>query len=388
MPETHKDTISFMAHAGCPDRQDCPDGPLAGKTLAVKDLYDIKGLKTGAGTPDWLENHEPATADAWAVGQLMAAGCRLNGKTLTDEMAYSLIGANFHYGTPPNPAAPDRIPGGSSSGSASVVAQGLADIALGTDTGGSVRIPASFCGLYGFRPSHGRIPVDGLVALGPGFDTVGWFTRDGDLLEATGRVLMPEPDSAARPQRLVRLDELFAIADPASRDLLDAAARRFGASDGTSIEDGNRAEWRDTYRYVQGYEAWQEHGAWITASHPQFGPLTQARFDFAKSISDEEAKAWAEIRTRLRQRVLDCIGADTVFCFPTAPGAPIRRNAPESDFDDFRGRILDFTTYAGIAGAPQVTIPIGIADGGPVGLSLMGAPGSDRGLLELVKTLI
>jgi amidase len=380
-----------MAHAGKLDRQDQPTGALAGRTLAVKDLYDVQGLKTGAGNPAWLDSHEPATDDAWAVARLMDAGARLVGKTLTDEMAYSLIGANHHYGTPPNPAAPDLIPGGSSSGSASVVAQGLVDLAIGTDTGGSVRIPASFCGLYGFRPSHGLIPLDGVVPLGPSFDTVGWFSRDAALLELTGTVLLETPDSAPAPKRLVLLDDLFAAADRQCGALLSKAvagvSKMFDKVSHATIAPGGFARWSDSYRYVQGYEAWQAHGDWIETCKPVFGALTQARFDFARAITDAEAESWNQSRLDLCAQVLDLMDNDAVLCLPTAPGAAIRRGAPGSEFDAFRGKVLDFTAYAGIAAAPQVTIPVGNAGGGPIGLSLIGVPGSDKALLKLVNAL-
>ena len=386
-----KDSVSFMAHASQLERRDSQDGPLAGQTLAVKDLYDVRGFKTGAGNPTWLETHEPAECDAWAVERLLSAGAHLIGKTLTDEMAYSLIGANHHYGTPPNPAAPDRVPGGSSSGSASVVAQGLADLAIGTDTGGSVRIPASFCGLYGFRPTHGRIPVDGIVPLGPSFDTVGWFARDADLMAIAGGVLLVTPDTAPQSKRLVCLEDLFAVADPSCSLLLkeatDSIAALFDEVTTLTIATDGFDEWSKTYRYVQGFEAWCEHGDWVNTCKPVFGPLIEARFDFAKKITESEAQVWISTRSRLRSRVLDIIGSDGVLCLPTAPGPAIERDAPESEFDAFRGRVLDFTAFAGIAGAPQVTIPIGSAGGGPIGISLIGAPGSDRVLLELVKTL-
>ena len=380
-----------MTHAGTLDRQDTEGGLLNDSALAVKDLFDVSGLKTGAGNPDWLKTHSPASEDAWAVAQLMAAGARLIGKTLTEEMAYSLIGVNHHYGTPPNPKAPDRIPGGSSSGSASVVAQGIADLALGTDTGGSVRIPASFCGVYGFRPTHGRVPLTGVVPLGKSFDTVGWFTRDAELLLRAGQVLMPEPDTAPKPSRFIRLEEMFAAVDPEAFNLVNDAANRlaelFDRHESTMIEPDSFDYWRGTYIHVQGHEAWRAHGQWITAENPAFAPLTQARFDYAKGISGASAKAWGQTRARLKKRVLDVIGGDGVLCLPTAPGAPIRRDAPEAEFDAFRNRILDFTAYAGIAGAPQVTIPAGMADGGPVGISLIAAPGADLGLLELIKSI-
>ena len=137
-------------------------GPLEGLSFAVKDIYHIAGHRTGFGNPTWLNTHQPADRTASTVSRLLDAGADMVGKTLTDEMAYSLTGENAHYGTPVNPAAPDRVPGGSSNGSASAVAGGLVDFALGTDCGGSVRLPASYCGILGMRPSLGRVPVDGI----------------------------------------------------------------------------------------------------------------------------------------------------------------------------------------------------------------------------------
>ena len=155
-----------------------PAGPLAGLRFAAKDLFDIEGHVTGAGNPDWLALHAPATRTAPVVRRLVDAGASMVGKTHTDELSRGIFGENAHYGTPVNPKAPGRVPGGSSSGSAAAVSGGLVDFALGTDTGGSVRIPASFCGIYGIRPTHGRLPLDGVVGQARSFDTVGWFARD------------------------------------------------------------------------------------------------------------------------------------------------------------------------------------------------------------------
>src|SRR6187401_2279204 len=157
-------------------------GPLAGLTFGLKDIYDIAGHKTGFGSPDWLGTHEVASRTASVATRLLGAGATMVGKTHTEEMAFSLTGKNAHYGTPLNPAAPGRIPGGSSSGSASAVAGHLVDFAIGSDTGGSVRAPASFCGIYGIRPTHGRIALDGVCPLAPMFDTCGWFARDPEML--------------------------------------------------------------------------------------------------------------------------------------------------------------------------------------------------------------
>ena len=192
-----RDTVGAFCRHTHADAAGAASGPLAGLTFGAKDIYDVAGHKTGFGSPDWLRTHGPAERTAPAVQRLLDAGAHLVGKTHTDEMTYSLNGENPHYGTPVNVNAPGRIPGGSSSGSAAAVAAGLVDFALGSDTGGSVRAPASFCGIFGMRPTHGRIPLDGACPLAATFDTAGWFARDATLLERVGRVLLA--DSAIAP---------------------------------------------------------------------------------------------------------------------------------------------------------------------------------------------
>jgi len=197
-------------------------GPLAGMTFAAKDLFDVRGTVTGCGNPDWARTHPPAERSAWTVERLLAAGATLVGKTITDEISLGLLGINRFYGTPLNPAAPDRVPGGSSSGSASAVAAGLVHTALGTDSGGSVRTPASFTGLYGLRPTHGRIPVEGMAVQSPSFDTAGFFARDAATFARVGEVLLDAPVGPGLPDGMLIASDCFAIADPAARDAVRA----------------------------------------------------------------------------------------------------------------------------------------------------------------------
>ena len=211
-------------------REATGSGRLDGLTFAVKDLIDVAGTATGGGNPDWLASHAAAAARRrWSTAAL-AAGARLVGKTVTDELAFSLEGENAHYGTPVNPACPERLPGGSSSGSAVAVAAGLVDFALGTDTGGSVRVPASFTGVFGFRPTHGRVSTQGVVEFAPSYDTVGWFARTADVLNLVGETLLDgTPDVPLR--RLVLVRDAFAMAD----------ARRRGAARGRGAPLGRRS---------------------------------------------------------------------------------------------------------------------------------------------------
>jgi len=189
-------------------------GALDGLNFAVKDLFDLAGTVTGCGNPTWAATHFPAVAHAVVVECLLQAGARCVGKTLTDEFAFSLVGENHFYGTPPNPKAPDRVPGGSSCGSASVVAAGLADFALGTDTAGSVRVPAANCGIPGLRPTWGRISVAGVQPLAPSFDTVGFFAGDLEVLARVAGVLLPSDVAPPPIRRVLMLEQGWNIADP------------------------------------------------------------------------------------------------------------------------------------------------------------------------------
>ena len=197
------------------------DGPLSGLTFAAKDVFDVAGSRTGFGNPVWLETHPPAESTAPAVLRCLEAGAVMVGKTLTDELTYSLNGQNYHYGTPVNSAAPGRIPGGSSSGSASAVAGGLVDFALGTDCGGSVRLPASYCGILGIRPTHGAVSLEGVAPFTWSFDVAGWFARDPSVFAAVGRVLLDGGPDAAPSGRLLYPQDAFGVV---GRDVADALA--------------------------------------------------------------------------------------------------------------------------------------------------------------------
>jgi amidase len=366
-------------------------GPLSGLTFAAKDLFDVAGHATGAGNPAWLETHPPAKAHAWAVAALLDAGATLTGKTLTDELAYGLTGRNAHYGTPRNSAAPDRLPGGSSSGSAAAVAGKAVDFALGSDTGGSVRIPASYCGLFGIRTSHGRIPLDGVVALSPSFDTAGWFTRDAALLERVGEVLLRERAVAAEPGRLLVAEDGFALAEPAvSRALqpmLDRAACAIGSRESIRVYPADIDEWRESFRLLQGYEVWQSDGAWITRVRPKFGPDVQERFDLAKTVTEADIARPRQIREAMAAQLDRLLGQDGVLCLPTSPVPAPRRDAGFDSLGDVRKRTMALTCIAGLARLPQVSLPAGTVDGAPVGLSLIAARGGDMRLLALARAI-
>ena len=213
--------------------------PSAGLTFSVKDIFDVAGSRTGFGQPAWLESHPPAASTAPAVASLLGAGARLVGRTICDELTYSLTGQNVHYGTPVNPRCPDRLPGGSSSGAGSAVAGGLCDVGLGSDCAGSVRIPASYCGIYGMRPTHGRIPVDGVCPFAPSFDTVGWMAREAGVLARTGNILLAGTADAGLPGSVTTIivaRDAFQLAGPSAERSLAASVARLCDAVGQSRE--------------------------------------------------------------------------------------------------------------------------------------------------------
>jgi amidase len=367
-------------------------GPLAGLTFAAKDIFDVAGRVTGCGNPDWARTHGPAAGTAPAVRALLEAGATLRGKTVTDELAYSLNGQNFHYGTPANVAAPGRIPGGSSSGSASAVAGGLVDFALGSDTGGSIRVPASYCGLYGLRPSHGRIPLDGVMPLAPSFDTVGWFAREPAALRRVGEVLLgAAAKDAPPPGRLLLAEDAFELATPAARaalaPIVERLEARLGKAERVTLGEpgGGLGAWMLRFRVLQAREIWATHGTWIEETRPAFGPETAERFAWVETISDSEAEAARPERTAFASRLAELLADGALLCLPSAPGIAPRLDTPAGDLVEHRGRTLSLTCIAGLARLPQISLPLARVEGCPLGLSLIGPPGNDLTLLALAE---
>jgi len=359
-------------------------GPLEGTTLAVKDVIDVAGVVTGAGNPTFAATRAVATENAEAVERLVTAGATVVGKTITDELAYSLSGTNVHFGTPLNSAAPDRIPGGSSAGSAAAVAAGLCDLALGTDTGGSIRVPASYCGIVGWRPTHGAVSAQGVVHLSRSFDTVGLLARSLTLLETAAAVLLgaaPASDSEAAALVPVLVSELLALASVEGQwSVRQCVGRLGGAAEqtvGVDLEAGAAA-----FRALQGHEAWAEHGDWILAVRPLMGPGIAERFRVAATVT-AEAVEQAEIhREQVRRLVEAATAGGRVLIGPAATAAAPPLLATEQERATTRGRTLELTCLAGLAGAPVVVLPLAQADGLPLGVACMGAPGSDRALLR------
>ncbi|MBM9459988.1 DUF3225 domain-containing protein [Nocardioides sp. zg-536] len=355
-------------------------GALAGETVAVKDVYAVAGHPIGAGNPARLAAAETEVQHASVLGQLLAGGADVRGIARTDEFAYSIAGANPHHGTPPNPRAARRVPGGSSSGSASAVSLGHASIGLGTDTAGSIRVPSAYQGLHGIRTTHGLVDRTGLLPLAPSFDTVGWMTHDATLLRRVGDVLLPTGQYDGLGE-LVIVPELLALATP---EVADAVAARFAGVARTEHWDGAEllASYRRAFGTCQGFEAWQHHGAWLTGRLDTLGPAARARFEHASTISAAEAEQALETLLEARTTIRDFVG-DRVVVLPSAASvAPMPAEAEEA-----RERTLTLTCLASVGGLPAVSLPLSTASGLPAGACLVAARGRDRALLHLTEAL-
>lgn len=366
--------------------------------LAVKDLFHMAGLPTTAGNPTWLATHDIPSKTAPSVTALTQAGAQFCGKTITDELAYSLNGQNIHYGTPENPITPDRLPGGSSSGSAVAVSSNLADIGLGTDTGGSIRVPASYNGLFGLRPTHGAVSADNMVALAPSFDTVGWLTRDLDTLEKTAQVLLSNQE---RPNSETNVFSTVLIAN----NLIDQVAHK--AEIQTQLETW-RSEGRfpheaplfidvdtwktsESFRTLQGAEIWQEHGEWVTNAQPVMAPDILSRFQLSETITQtqvNECQTQRDAFTAWLENELK----DSVLIIPTTPGLSPLFTASDEDLATYRNQLMNLTAIAGLSGLPQLHLPVCEltvdGKGAPCGVSLIGSKGSDLSLIAFAKVLL
>ena len=383
-------------HAALPGAS---EGPLAGLTFAAKDVFDIAGGRTGFGNPAWLTSHPPATSTAPAVQRLLDAGADMVGKTLTDEITYSLSGQNAHYGTPVNSAAPGRIPGGSSSGSASAVAGGLVDFALGTDCGGSVRLPASYCGILGIRPSHGRVSLKGVAPFTWSFDVAGWFARDADVFAAVGRALLEparhsrESEKLAAPTRLLYAQDAFELVDSdvvaALAPAVDLISGIIGERADVTVSPEGLPGWYETFRVIQAWEIWFNHAAWVEEAKPDFGPGIRERFEWASRVTEQDAEEARSRRSLIVERIHGLFGEGDVLCLPTSPRVAPPVDAPTDELENrVRAQAMSLLCIAGLAGLPQVSLPLASLDGLPLGFSLVGPWGADSQLLALSQRLM
>jgi amidase len=366
-------------------------GPLQGLTFAAKDLFDVAGHPTGGGNHDWARTNPVPTRHAWAVQRLLDAGATLIGKTITDEVSLGILGENAFDGTPLNTKAPDRVPGGSSSGSAAAVAAALCDTALGTDTGGSVRVPASFCGLYGIRPTHGRLDLSGMLPQAPTSDTTGWFARDAETFARVSSVMLGEDIPAALPSQLIVAVDAFGFADAevaaALRPMVDRLAALIGSARDEVMAPQGLSVWSRAQRTLQPVEAWQTFRPWVERDNPRMA-FNVARGLVAGSMIGEAEREWAELmRQEARGRMAHLLPPGTILCLPTTPFPAPKKGLPLSVLNGLRARISCLCSHGGLTGVPQINLPGAEIGGLPIGLSIIGGHGTDVALVSVARAM-
>jgi amidase len=367
-------------------------GPLAGLTLGVKDIYDVAGHPTGGGNPEFPGASKIATTTAPSVQKLLDAGATYLGKTQTEELTFSLMGQNVHFPHPVNPRARDRVTGGSSSGSAAAVAGGLCDIATASDTGGSVRGPASFCGLIGLRATHGRLSLEKAMPLAPSLDVFGWYAKDAATYEKVADIMLGEAPAALptiRPLRLAAFDTLVLGPDEAAEyaRMVAIVEAALGAAQQASALSFSIDDLYWMFRRIQAYEAWAVHGDFVSRT-ANMDPAVRARFEFGKTLGCEVAVDETKKRTELRGELEALLGADGVLILPTMPGAAPKSASSGDELLDYRERALRLLCLSGLSGLPQITIPLGTVNDAPLGISLIGPRNFDRTLVALATRIM
>jgi amidase len=366
-------------------------GELKGLTFAVKDMIDVSGERRSGGSPAWHADESPAPSHAPVVSALLDAGATLIGKTVCDELFYSLTGANAHYGTPWNPRWPGCLPGGSSSGSASAVASGCCDFAIGSDTAGSVRIPAALCGVFGIRSTAGAVDSNGVMNMAPSFDSLGWFAASPGVLRSVGEVL-PAPTAAGTTPvaRVLVPVEMRERVEPEVRAVLDRLVERLPSSlpraERSEFLPIDPADCVEQFRVAQAWEFATVFGDFLRHREPALGPGIAERVHFALSIDDALGHAALSELQHLRARLHHIVTPGVVVVMPTSPCRPPRRDASTDELQTFRAGAMPLTMPASVAGLPQLAMPAH-GEHGPMSVSLLGARHTDRQLLDLAVEL-
>jgi len=384
-------------HALVPHTLEAPllgrnEGPLSGLSFMVKDLFAIEGRKVSNGNPDFYEHATPASATAPVITRLLGAGASLTGITVCDEFFYSVLGTNAHYGQPVNARAGRYVTGGSSCGSAAAVTATMCDFALGSDTGGSIRVPASFCGLYGLRPTHGRIDMTGATPMAPSFDTVGILARDAEVFRKVGLVLLEGARVDAPIERLVLAQDIVVFSEASTDQALWQTLDKLGSAipkpEHQDIAGEDIEDWRKAFATIQGFEIQSTLLPFVQSHNVNLGPGIKERFDIASHIAFYEVKAARKLRDEITRRLKEIVTPGTAIVLPTTPTLPPERDIPDgASFAEFRTVTLQSTCLAGHAGLPQISIPASEASGLPAGLSFIGWEGGDEALLDLAVKL-
>ncbi|MEF1309157.1 amidase [Vibrio mytili] len=368
-------------------------GALNGLRFVFKDLFDVQGFRTGAGNPKWLETHDKAESTSPLILSLLNNGAECHGRVQTDELAYSLNGINVHYGTPVNPLAPDCLPGGSSSGSAVAVAKGDVDFSIGTDTGGSVRVPASYCGLFGLRPTLGQLPLEHSFTLAESFDTAGVFSKNLTILNKVFSCLSPNKRRHTVATTLMLDESLTKTLGSERQAELEQWAKRAGIQleyrNALQEAGYDLGDLSALFRTVQGYEIIARHGSWLDNYGHTLAPAIQERVEWARTISKQDYLNAKEQQTKFTRWLAGQLtSSDVLWVLPTTPGKPPKLTTADADLAQYRSDLMGLTSLAGLSGFPQLHIPMTNIANGPCGVSLLGSANREYDLIATASSLI
>ncbi|KAI3755293.1 hypothetical protein L1987_55089 [Smallanthus sonchifolius] len=388
--------------------------PLSDLTFAMNDVFDVKEYVTGFGNPDWKRTHEEAGKTAVVVTALLKNGATCVGKTVMDELSFGITGENSHYGTPTNPAMPSYIPGGSSSGSAVAVAAELVDFAIGIDTIGGVRLPASFCGVLGFRPSHGVASTIGVLPNSQSLDTVGIFARDPSILHRVAHVLLQlNPVEPRRTRRIIVADDLFQLSKIPQQKTVHIVSKvteklaGYQAPKHTNIgeyilsnvpslkyfreQTSNLQNGAYTLKalasamiLLQRYEFKTNHEEWINTVKPRLGSDVSDPIHAAITANHENIKAYYKVRTEMRAALRNLLKDDGILVVPTVADTSLKLNSKKTLLTEFHDRAFPLLSIATMSGCCQITVPFGKHEDSLIGVSFIANHGSDKFLLDTV----
>src|SRR5215469_9376595 len=374
------------------------EGVLSGKTVAVKDLVDYADYKVSFGLARWRDTHEASKETAPILTQLLEAGGSIAGFTKLDQLAYSLIG-NVCEGPPPlNSLYSDRFTGGSSSGSAAAVEAGLADIGLGTDTAGSIRVPAASCGLFGLRPTHGAISVSGVRSLAPSFDVVGVLTADPALIGPAFSVLSSAPVPAGNDVLEVRVPTRASISfvDDETMDSMYSTADALSAVYECRVIQCDLSEFinpdiGDLFARLQGREIWSEHSQWISENKSHLADDVRTRLERAERLSmssDEEKAEDKAAREKYRKDFQGFYNASSILVLPVLTDLAPLRTSPADELLKFRTKSFQLTAPSSLTGCPQLVLPVRNESASKViGVGLLGQHNNEATLLRAATLL-
>ncbi|GAB4845309.1 Translocon at the outer membrane of chloroplasts 64 [Ancistrocladus abbreviatus] len=391
--------------------------PLTGFSFAVSDIFYIEGYLTGFGHPDWARTHEAASQTASAVSAVVEGGATCVGKTVVTEMAYSFSGENKHYGTPTNPGAPARVPGGPSSGAAVAVAANLVDFSLGMDTVGGVRVPAGFCGIIGFRPSHGAISHAGVIPVCPSLDTIGCFAKDPNVLRQVVHVLLQlQFTGQHNPRQMLIADDCFElikipidrVSQPVIRSMEKLYGRQILKHENLGDYISSKAPTLKAFcskqinvaaqtsplrslahamQLLLRHEFTQNHQEWINSVKPSLDPVITAQMQNVQDMSEIEIQKLHSIRDEVRSALNSLLKDDGILVIPTSADPPPKLGGKEILSEDFENRLFCLSSVASMSGCCQVTVPLGYHDKCPVSVSFIARHGGDRFLIDTVQTM-